>query len=214
MADRSGARGKRPRWVRFAKAASKDLARDIYLAASKRGLDVGFAACTTCSTRPSSGTASWTTVGSATGGDGSMTDVYACLSGFLQQLELSEMDCGLVAMMTYGLMKAKDLELLPTTWRGLLLAALRMALLHLTSKSESTRAAERLRTIVEPWRPSWRRDYDLFSQRGSARSLIAEAMTAAAEMQKAPTYRDTDLEWDRELRAKQEEDSDEELASI
>jgi hypothetical protein len=216
MADRANAppgvalfKHRRPRWVRFAKAASKDLARDIYLTATKRGLDISFT-LPSSGTRSGSGSASWS-ASLTPAADGSMTDVYSCLSGLLRRLELSEQIAGMVVMVTYGLLKGKDLELLPTTWRQQLQAALRLALLNLTHV-EANQAAEMLRTLVEIWRPKWQQDYDAFCQRGSARSLIAAALSAAKELQRAPNYKDSEMEFDREVRAA--EASDDELASI
>jgi hypothetical protein len=186
----------RKRWVRFVKAASKDLAQDIHFAAIKRGFEV------TLASQMSSSDVSCSGDTTRSANDGSKVDVYACLSGLLQHLKLSEEDTGVVAMMTYGLMKAKDLEVLPTTWRAQLVAALRMALLHgVKPESESTRAADELQTLVELWRPTWRQDYDFFLQRSNRGALLMSALAAAQELQKSPEYDRTESDWDREEQA-------------
>lgn len=156
------------------------------------------------------------------GGDGSKEDVYLCIRGFVQALQLSEPRAALVVMMTYGLMKGKDLEVLPTTWCTLLMAALRMAVLHvLEPESRSTRAAEKLQRVVEPWHPTWQRDYEAFSQRDRVEELLSSARAAAHELKRSPGYRRATIEWDRKEQPLRSDapgnalaESDGELASI
>lgn len=124
-------------------------------------------------------------------GDGSKEEVYCCLRGHLGNLRLSEDETGLVLMCAYGLMRAKDLELLPTTWRLQLLAAIRFAVLHSVRDREKARdAATQLQVVVELWRPTWRADYDAFSQRKPVHQLMASALEEAKILQTNALYKD------------------------
>ena len=88
-----------------------------------------------------------------------------------------------------------------------------MAVLQAAHESEALRAAEKLQTMVETWLPTWQRDYDSFRQRGSVRTLVAEALAAFQELQKSPSYKDAEIDSDAR-KAAAEESSDGEVFVI
>lgn len=127
----------------------------------------------------------------ALAGDGSKEDVYGCLRGLFASLHLTEQETGLALMITYGLLKAEDVETLPTTWRLQLMAALRFALLHgLQGQAVTARAVSTLQTNVELWRPGWREDYDAFVSRGPVAGLLEAAVARAKLLRHTDLYRD------------------------
>lgn len=194
----------------------------IYETATVKGLDVSFVVTAgTSSTRLNSSSAGWS--GGSAGqwdcakGDGSKEQVYNCIKGHLEQLELTEEETGLILMMSYGLMKAPDLEILPTTWRAQLIAALRVSVIHgIKSEKTSKKAAAHLQSIVSLWRPTWKQDYDTFLGRGDVGELLVKALAQAQKLTATSNYKDSERVFDsaEAVTPMQEAFDPEEIASI
>lgn len=147
----------------------------------------------------------------------SVATLNQCISSYFRVLALTEYENTVVMMMTYGLLKADDLQAhLHASWRSYFVTALRYALKGVRDEEKAHRCRQRLRSAVSKWWSEADADsaYERFKQRGSVRDTLAKASVHAKELSRRIVAKERRAADSGVRPAPYEDDEQEELASI
>eukprot|EP00927_Polykrikos_kofoidii_P007805 TRINITY_DN13204_c0_g4_i1.p1 TRINITY_DN13204_c0_g4~~TRINITY_DN13204_c0_g4_i1.p1 ORF type:complete len:291 (-),score=22.58 TRINITY_DN13204_c0_g4_i1:79-918(-) len=86
-------------------------------------------------------------------GGGTENDVYQCFKLMLEEIDLNEVDTGVVLIGAYHFLSEIDLPLSCQTWRGLTFTALLASLRIATVGAQRTKSSEQMLSRVAHWWP-------------------------------------------------------------